>query len=396
MGPQCGAVRRGVVRGGSDQESGYYMATLRPGDRGSGVAEVRTILSGLGLLPESTAGGEDAYDEACTTAVRAFQQQRGLIVDGVCGRSTYAALREASYRLGSRVLTYRLSAPMTGDDVATLQGRLQNLGYYHGLVDGTFGEDTHRAVCLYQAEYGLASDGICGPATLLSLNRLGSRVTGGSPHAIREEEHVRRSGPQLAGKRIVIDPFGEDAPETEKTILWDLAARLEGRMAAAGMNTTLSHDLTATPSDDEKATVANTIDADLVIALRLGHYRNQRANGTATFYFGNHHGSYSTIGRHLAGYIQREVVARTPLLDGRAHERTWPLLRLTRMPAVILEVGYLTNPNDARLLSTAEYRDTIAEAILVAVKRLYLQGQNDRPTGTYTFADLLAAEELPY
>lgn len=382
------------------------MATLRPGDRGSGVAEVRTILVGMGLLaaPESagTAAGrhakasDDVFDADCERAVLAFQQQRGLMADGIVGRSTYSALREASYRLGSRVLTYRLSAPMTGDDVAILQGRLQNLGYYHGLVDGIFDEDTHQAVCLYQAEYGLTSDGICGPATLLSLNRLGSRVSGGSPHAIREEEHVRRSGPQLTGKRILIDPYGDAADEAEQDILWDLAARLEGRMSAAGMMTSLSHDRSASPTDEEKARVANVIDADLMISLRLGHYPNERANGAATFYFGNHHGSYSTIGRHLAGYIQREVVARTPLLDCRAHERTWNLLRLTKMPTVILEAGYSTNPGDARVLSTADYRDTIAEAILVAVKRLYLQGQNDRPTGTYTFADLLAAEQLPY
>ncbi|MFC0316098.1 peptidoglycan-binding protein [Gordonia phosphorivorans] len=371
------------------------MATLRPGDRGSGVAEIRAILVGQGLLAASDPAG-DLFDAACERAVRAFQQQRGLMADGIVGRSTYAALREASYRLGSRVLTYRLSAPMSGDDVATLQGRLQNLGYYHGLVDGIFAETTHDAVRLYQAEYGLTSDGICGPATLLSLNRLGSRVTGGSPHAIRQEELVRDSGPQLTGKRILIDPYGVEAGETEKIILWDLAARLEGRMAAAGMTTSLSHDRTASPTDDDKARIANVIDADLMISLRLGRYRNDQAHGTASFYFGNHHGSYSTIGRHLAGYIQREVVARTQLRDCRVHERTWNLLRLTRMPTVMLDVGYITNPSDAALLSSPEFRDTIAEAILVAVKRLYLQGQNDRPTGTYTFADLLAAERLSY
>lgn len=381
------------------------MATLRPGDSGSGVAEIREILVGLGMLPapassEATgrhARGEDSvFDAACTGAVRAFQQQRGLIADGIVGPSTYAALRESSYRLGSRVLTYRLSAPMQGDDVATLQSRLQNLGFYHGLVDGTFDETTHHALRLYQTEYGLSSDGICGPATLQSLNRLGSRVTGGSPHAIREEEHVRQLGPQLSGKRILIDPCSAEGSDIENEILWDLAARLEGRMSAAGMTTFLSHDRASCPTDQERAHVANMIDADLMIALRLGHYPNERANGAATFYFGTHHGSYSTIGRNLAGYIQREVVARTPLLDCRVHERTWNLLRLTRMPAVVLEAGYMTNPADARLLATAEHRDTIAEAILVAVKRLYLQGQNDRPTGTYTFADLLAAEELPY
>lgn len=400
------------------------MPLFRLGDHGSAVAEIRNILVGLGMLTsgpathtlagdnpsgESLSGTisgwtppEAVFDDACDRAVRAFQQERGLIADGIVGPATYRALREASYQLGTRVLLYRLSAPMVGDDVATLQGRLQNLGYYTGLVDGTFGETTHNAVCLYQSEYGLSSDGICGPSTLRSLERLGTRVTGGSPHAIREEEHVRRSGPRLSGKRILIDPgsgglheFSTGATaELESSVLWDLGARLEGRMAAAGMETFLSHDGRGRPGDDERARVANLIDADLMIALRCGHYPNERANGVASFYFGNSHGSFSTIGRNLAGFIQREIAARTRLSDCRTHERTWDVLRLTRMPVALIDVGYITNSVDVETLNDPQTRDIIAEAILVAVKRLYLLGENDRPTGTYTFADLLAAERL--
>ncbi|MGW0038096.1 peptidoglycan-binding protein [Gordonia sp. NPDC003376] len=384
------------------------MPLFRLGDQGPAVAEIRAILAGQGLL--DTTGGRhaahapatDVFDDDIDHGVRAFQQQRGLIVDGIVGPSTYRVLREASYQLGARVLLYRLSAPMVGDDVATLQNRLQNLGYYTGLVDGVFAETTHDAVCLYQSEYGLAADGICGPSTLRSLERLGTRVTGGSPYAIRQEEHVRRSGPQLSGKRIVIDPGSgglhdlSDGPtaELESRLLWDLAARLEGRMAAAGMETFLSHDGRGRPGDDERARVANMIDADLMISLRCGHYPNPAANGVATFYFGNSHGSFSTIGRNLAGFIQREVAARTPLTDCRSHERTWELLRVTRMPVTLIDIGYITNPDDAEILGDPDYRNVIAEAILVAVKRLYLLGENDRPTGTYTFADLLAAEEI--
>ncbi|MCF8609060.1 N-acetylmuramoyl-L-alanine amidase [Gordonia sp. HY285] len=379
------------------------MPVLRLGDHGSAVAEIRAILATRGLLPPAptaTPGDERSlwsppeavFDAACDRAVRAFQQERGLIVDGVVGSATYAALREASYQLGSRVLLYRLSAPMTGDDVATLQSRLQNLGYYHGLVDGQFGEVTHNSVGRYQTEYGLSSDGICGPETIRSLNRLGTRITGGSPHAIREEEQVRRSGPQLSGKRILIDP-GSDA-EADAGALWDLASRLEGRMSAAGMETFLSHDGKSSPEDDERARVANLADVDLMISLRAGSYRNELANGVATFYFGNTHGSFSTIGRNLASFIQRELVARTGFLDCRTHERTWNILRTTRMPVVVIETGYITNPHDAAMLADPGQRDTIAEAILVAVKRLYLLGENDRPTGTYTFADLLAAERI--
>lgn len=370
------------------------MPVLRLGDRGSAVIEIRTILSQRNLLPDSPIQQIDIFDDECDRAVRAFQQERGLIVDGLVGRATYTALREASYRLGSRVLLFRLAAPMAGDDVATLQSRLQNLGFYHGLVDGTFSEDTHRAVCRYQSEYGLSEDGICGPSTLASLDRLGTRVTGGSPHAIREEEHVRRSGPQLSGKRILIDPASDrpDAPEAH--LLWDLAARLDARMTAAGMETIVSHDGGYDTSDHDRAMLANRLDADLGISLRVARYSNPRANGVATFYFGTSHGSYSTIGRNLAGFVQREIVARTPLLDCRTHERTWDVLRLTRMPMIIIEAGYITNPHDAALLSEATVRDTIAEAILVAVKRMYLLGEDDKPTGSYTFADLLAGEQV--
>ena len=315
----------------------------------------------------------------------------------------YRALREASYRLGARTLTHQFGAPMYGDDVATLQARLQDLGFYTGMVDGHFGLQTHNALSSYQREYGLYPDGICGPETLRSLYFLGSRVTGGSPHAIREEELVRRSGPRLSGKRVIIDPGrggsdhgmimnGPEGPISEADILWDLASRLEGRMTAIGMDTFTSRPAGHSPLDAERAATANTVGADLMISLRCATQLSPSANGVASFHFGNSHGSVSTIGRNLADFIQREVVARTGLRDCRTHGRTWDLLRLTRMPTVQVDVGYITNPRDRNLLVSTATRDAIAEGILAAVKRLYLLGKNDRPTGTFTFAELLAHE----
>jgi N-acetylmuramoyl-L-alanine amidase len=292
---------------------------------------------------------------------------------------------------------------MYGDDVATLQARLQDLGFYTDLVDGHFGLQTHNGLMSYQREYGLYPDGICGPETLRSLYFLGSRVTGGSPHAIREEELVRRSGPRLSGKRVIVDPGrggddhgqimqGPSGPISEADILWDLASRLEGRMTAIGMETFLSRPVGRSPSDAERAATANTVGADLMISLRCAALPGSAANGLASFHFGNSHGSVSTIGRNLADFIQREVVARTGLRDCRTHGRTWDLLRLTRMPTIQVDIGYITNLHDRDLLVSPQTRDSIAEGILAAVKRLYLLGKNDRPTGTFTFAELLAHE----
>ncbi len=384
---------------------------LRRGDRGGAVVEIRAALAALGLLEnpdeDLTTGKHvalDVFDGELDHAVRAFQQRRGLLVDGVVGEATYRALREASYRLGARTLAHQFGAPMYGDDVATLQSRLQDLGFYTALVDGYFGLQTHNSLMSYQREYGLAPDGICGPDTLRSLYFLGSRVTGGSLHAIREEEHVRLSGPRLSGKRIIIDPGrggndhglivnGAQGPMSEADILWDLASRLEGRMTAIGMETFLSRPVNHSPADAERAATANTVGADLMISLRFERQPGPLASGVASFYFGSAHGSVSTIGRNLADFIQREVVARTGLPDCRTHGRTWDLLRLTRMPTVQVDVGYITSPHDRALLVTRECRDAVAEGILAAVKRLYLLGKNDRPTGTFTFAELLAHEQ---
>ena len=386
------------------------MSILRRGDRGGSVTEIRAALAALGLLdsPDAdlTTGKHvalDLFDEDLDQAVRAFQQHRGLLVDGMVGEATYRALKEASYRLGARTLSHQFGAPMYGDDVATLQARLQDLGFYTGLVDGHFGLQTHNGLMSYQREYGMFPDGICGPETLRSLYFLGSRVTGGSPHAIREEELVRRSGPRLTGKRIIIDPGrgGDDrglimtsrsGPVSEADVLWDLASRLEGRMTAIGMDTFLSRPVSGSPSDAERAATANAVGADLMISLRCASLPSPAANGVASFYFGNSHGSVSTIGRNLADFIQREVVARSGFRDCRTHGRTWDLLRLTRMPTVQVDIGYVSNPHDRDLLTTPGSRDSIAEGILAAVKRLYLLGKNDRPTGTFTFAELLAHE----
>ena len=77
------------------------------------------------------------------------------------------------------------------------------------------------------------------------------------------------------------------------------------------------------------------------------------------------------MGERLAGLVQREIVARTGLRDCRTHAKTWELLRLTRMPAVRVEVGYLTSPADRARLIDPRFRDRVVEAIVAAVQRMY-------------------------
>jgi N-acetylmuramoyl-L-alanine amidase len=374
----------------------------RRGDTGPAIAEIRTKLVTLGLLPPASGPApvlDARFDDAMDRAVRLFQQQRGISVDGSVGPETYRLLDEARWRLGDRILSFAVSHPLVGDDVAELQRLLLDKGFDCGRVNGIYDLATERAVRDFQRNVGLPADGTCGPATLKTLDRLARTVVGGQLHAMRESEAIRRSGPALSGKLVVVDPgHGGDDPGvsanglTEAEVVWDVAARVEGRLEAMGAQCYLTRGATSaaaetggrTPLRDDvaRAQFANSSDADLVISLHCDSHSHPTANGIATYYYGHDRFShFSAAGQKFAGLVQREIVARTDLTNCGSHAMTWDLLRRTRMPSVRIELGYLTNPGDASRLSSASFRDHVAEGIVVAVQRLYLPPESDAPTG---------------
>jgi N-acetylmuramoyl-L-alanine amidase len=363
------------------------MQPVRRGDTGDTVAEVRRMLASLGLLANTDSGTLAVFDEATELAVRHFQQRRAISVDGRVGDETYAALVAAAWRLGDRVLAHEPAQLLVGDDVSALQQQLLELGYNLIRADGVFGATTADALRSFQRDYGLVPDGVCGPATLRALRQLGRRVVGGNPQLLREMVAVAVSGPNLLGKRIVVDPGhgGEDrgvthGDITEADLTWDLATRLEGRLTALGVRTWLTRGAHNGSSDEERAAFANEVGADLVLSLHVDGFGSPRPCGLAAYYYGTE-GSHSTIGERLADLVRRELVARTGLVDGRTHGKAWALLRLTRMPAVRVELGYLSSPVDRPRLLDPLFRDTAAEGLLVAVQRLYLASADDPPTG---------------
>ncbi len=374
---------------------------LRRGDSGPAVADVCERLRITGDLSGPPAPGpRDAvvYDDLVEQAVKSFQQRRGLMVDGVVGRATYAVLDGARWALGDRVLSHVPGHFLEGDDVASLQRRLVELGFRPGKVDGTFGPETERAVRAFQSGVGLADDGTVGPETMRAIEALRRSVSGGSANALREREHIRRSGHSLSGRTIVLDPGhgGTDDGVTgphglvEADLALDIARRIEGRLSAHGVNVVFTRtDQTDAGSDEERAEFANECGADLVLSLHCDHSASPSAHGVAAFFYGHaDHGGWSTIGEQFSELVLREVVARTGLLDCRAHARTWPLLRRTRMPAVRLDVGYLTHPQDADLLASPQTLDRIAEGVVVAMQRTYLGDADTAQTGMLRLDDL--------
>jgi N-acetylmuramoyl-L-alanine amidase len=346
------------------------MELIRKGQRGERVLGVQAKLAALGyaIPPEERAGvfGQGTYD-----AIREFQQARGLIIDGLVGSQTWRELVEASRRLGDRVL-YLRAPHMRGDDVRALQDSLATLGFDTGRVDGIFGPDTQAAVREFQRNYGLRPDGIVADGTLRALLGL-PRIAGDTPvGAIREREATTARPSGLAGMRIVVDPghgaddHGFTGPEgtTEDAAAYALARATEAALAAQGAHVFLTRRANGNPSDTERAALANTLDAHVFLALHAAG-GDPGAHGAAAYYFG-HERFHSESGARLAEALLEEVTA-LGLVDGRAHAKTFPLLRETRMTAVVLEPAYITNAEEERLLTDPTFRARLADAIARAV-----------------------------
>ena len=374
------------------------VALLRLGDKGAAVRTIRTLLQATGDLAPSTIEASDVYDEEVAEAVRAFQQRRGLIADGVLGPQTNIALDGARWKLGDRMLSYIPGHMIQGDDVAELQERLLSLGFSPNRVDGVFGPNTEQAVRRFQGGVGLAVDGSAGPETLRAFADLTRSVSGGSPHTLREEELVRTSGHRLLGRIVVLDPGhgGDDAGTiahglTESEVTLDLARRIEGRLSAIGVTVLFTRSATTGPDDLLRATMANHAQADIMLSLHCDSTDQSQASGVATFFWGlERFGAWSAVGEHLANLIQREIVSRTGLADCRSHPRGWQLLQRTQMPTVRIEAGYLSHSEDAARLADPAFLDTLAEAIVIALQRMYLGEDDTNATGVLRLGDLRA------
>ncbi len=362
------------------------MQPIKRGHRGRRVGDVQARLIGLGFRIDPSEVEGQTLGEATERALRAFQQERGLLVDGVVGLNTWHELIEAGYALGDRTLYLR--RPFTrGDDVRALQRRLNLLGFDPGREDGILGEQTGRAILDFQRNVGLRADGIVGTTTIDALDRLiAAPVTERGRTSVRETEGLRPTGASLDGRRVAIDPgHGPDDPgfvgpagSSEAALVFELAGYLRDELAARGAEPIVLRALDEDPDSSTRATRANDADADVLISIHLNGHDDPSAEGSSSYYFGRM-GAASVAGQALAELIQDEVTAAVGLRDGRAHPKAFPILRETRMTAVQIEPCFLTNPKEELLLGEEPFRRELARAVAVALARYFAGREVEQP-----------------
>jgi N-acetylmuramoyl-L-alanine amidase len=319
---------------------------LQIGARGEAVRDLQWRLGALGYGHAPDEAG--VFGAATTAAVRAFQQDRGLQVDGVVGRHTWASLVESGFALGDRLLYFR-QPMLRGDDVAELQRRLNSLGFDARRVDGIFGGDTHRALVDFQRSSGLVADGVCGSSTIAAFDRV-VPLADGSVAGARDRDELRHRPYGLGGRRVFV------AVPPGFSVVGDAVVR---GLGAAGAAAVLD-----SSGDDESmlARAANAFRADLCVWLR-----NTVDRELHCLYF-------ETAGfRSEAGLVAATAIrdAVAPVLGTQlaVGGRAYPILRETTMAAVVCE---LIAEGDAIALATVvRHSGDVARAVVLGIRRAF-------------------------
>ena len=289
---------------------------LSPGDTGEEVRHLQRRRGEAGFLPDRGVV-KATYCSATAEAVSSFQTDRGLPSTGVCDDDTWHTLLEASWNLGDRTLVLR-SPNLRGDDVAELQRVLSRLGFDCGRIDGIFGPLADRALRDFQQNAGLEVDGTCG-GSLVDHLRVLSRQTGDGPGiaAIRDLEDLKHGQP-LASMKVAIGRFGD---------VEDLAEPL---MAALD-----DHGAVVIPTEEPTAAAqaahANLFEAEVFVGLEHVDDTRHRVAYYAVPAF------ESAGGRSLAHLVERHLRDVIPGVD--VVGLRLPILRETKMPAVLVTIG---------------------------------------------------------
>ena len=339
---------------------------------GEDIRAVQNKLNSLGYV----AGTADGYYGNMTrNAVINFQSKKGLAADGDVGPTTWSALFNTSTSGGSgysRIL--KLTSPlMYGEDIRAVQNKLNSLGYNAGTADGYYGNDTRTAVISFQTARGIDIDGEVGPTTWKTLFNTSTSGGNGSTSTIR---------------KVFIDPGhgGTDPGASgnglyEKEVVLSISKKVRNILISKGFEVELSRSKDQYVSLSDRAAQANAWDADLFVSIHCNSATSSSANGTECYTYPTANTSTKSLSKNMASALASKLG-----LTNRGHkEANFAVLRLSNMPAILIETAFINNANDASKLKTRE--NDFASAIANQIANTSIDNSNGGSSNGNTSAE---------
>ncbi len=191
--------------------------------------------------------------------------------------------------------------------------------------------------------------------------------------------------PGLKGKVVVVDPgHGGSDPGAigpmgtrEKLLNLNLAMQVKTDLEKAGAKVLMTRETDidvfgprATDREElwARVKVANFCQADIFISIHHNASANREARGTSTYYY-----QKTTHDVILAQDIQREMLQAGGLPNVGVKQANFFVVKNATMPAALLEVGFISNPQEEQLLGDVSFRRKMSQAIVVGINQFFDQ-----------------------
>lgn len=168
----------------------------------------------------------------------------------------------------------------------------------------------------------------------------------------------------------------------EKDMTLDVAQRLRNVLAANGYHVVMTRDSDVFVPLPTRVAIANAYRNAIFVCVHFNATNRSGASGIETYF-------YSRDSLPLASAIHYYVNGGAPSPNRGVRRRGYYVLRKTRIPAVLVECGFLTNPTEAAYAQNASYREKLAEEIGAGVR-----GRNS-VGGSFSTTRVATGESIP-
>ena len=180
------------------------------------------------------------------------------------------------------------------------------------------------------------------------------------------------------------DPGASYFGISEKSLTLAIQSRVKAKLEAEGYQvvTTRTSDTYVDLIDRSRA--ANASESDIFVSIHINASGSSAAQGIETYYYqpyaeypsrinATYHANPTRLSMSdtLANAIQSSLINATGAQNQGVKRQTFAVLRETTAPAVLLELGFLSNPQEAARLNTSAYQETLANAIVAGIKSYY-------------------------
>jgi N-acetylmuramoyl-L-alanine amidase len=198
-------------------------------------------------------------------------------------------------------------------------------------------------------------------------------INGNGNGEINNLDPVPSDSGKISGKKIVIIDAGHGGSDPgttgysskyEKDFTLPLALKVQALLLKEpDIEVIMTRESDVYPTRTERVQLANKLMADVFVSIHGNSVlKSPQVTGTETFYYKR------SSSKDLADVIHKHLIEAIGLKDRGVKEKSLQVIRETTMPAVLLEIGFLSNPEEEALMRSDSFQNIAAQAIVDGIK----------------------------